>query len=193
MLFSSSLVFPCLSMAFGKRSQRGRSLVELRGNLSVHLYICPPLPHPISFGAHSYPNSAKHPEQEFGTIMIKRLILCQYRANIDIQHTKCLSPVIWSTHEPRLLAIGNEMFWNKNEYKDHCDTVFSNVSQMNWNKAGYTTTLVACGWAGAMMEKVTGAFGQEQWAQNAQKRRKSKMEIDGRTDGRTDMAWCRVA
>ena len=30
------------------------------------------------------------------------------------------------------------------------------------NKAGYTATLVACGGAGAVMEKVTGAFGQEQ-------------------------------
>ena len=29
------------------------------------------------------------------------------------------------------------------------------------NKAGYTATLVACGWAGAVME-VTGAFRQEQ-------------------------------
>ena len=29
-------------------------------------------------------------------------------------------------------------------------------------KAGYTATLVACGWAGATMEKVTGEFGQEQ-------------------------------
>ena len=29
------------------------------------------------------------------------------------------------------------------------------------NKAGYTATLVACGWAGAVIEKVTGAFGQE--------------------------------
>ena len=28
-------------------------------------------------------------------------------------------------------------------------------------KEGYTATLVASGWAGAMMEKVTGAFGQE--------------------------------
>ena len=32
------------------------------------------------------------------------------------------------------------------------------------NKAGYTATLVACGWAGAVVEKVTG----EQWAQNVQ-------------------------
>ena len=30
------------------------------------------------------------------------------------------------------------------------------------NKARYTDTLVACGWAGAVMEKVTGAFGREQ-------------------------------
>ena len=30
------------------------------------------------------------------------------------------------------------------------------------NKARYTATLVACGWAGAVIEKVTGAFGQEQ-------------------------------
>ena len=29
------------------------------------------------------------------------------------------------------------------------------------NKAGYTATLVACGWAGAVQEKVTGASGQE--------------------------------
>ena len=27
------------------------------------------------------------------------------------------------------------------------------------NKAGYMATLVACGWAGIVMEKVTGAFG----------------------------------
>ena len=29
------------------------------------------------------------------------------------------------------------------------------------NKAGYSASLVACGWAGAVMEKVTRAFGQE--------------------------------
>ena len=32
------------------------------------------------------------------------------------------------------------------------------------NKAGYTATPVACGWAGAIFE-VTRAFGQEQWSQ----------------------------
>ena len=29
------------------------------------------------------------------------------------------------------------------------------------NKAGYTATPVACGWAGAVIENVTRAFGQE--------------------------------
>ena len=43
------------------------------------------------------------------------------------------------------------------------------------NKAGYTATPVACGWAGAV-QKVTRAFGQEQWAQKAQKHRKSKSQ-----------------
>ena len=42
------------------------------------------------------------------------------------------------------------------------------------NKAGYTATLVACGWAGAVLEKVTRASGQEPYAQKAKKRRKSK-------------------
>ena len=36
------------------------------------------------------------------------------------------------------------------------------------NKAGYTATLVACGWAGVVLEKVTTASGQEK-AQNAEK------------------------
>ena len=30
------------------------------------------------------------------------------------------------------------------------------------NKAGYTVTPVGCGWAGAVLEKVSRAFGQEQ-------------------------------
>ena len=42
------------------------------------------------------------------------------------------------------------------------------------NKAGYTAILVACGWAGAVLEKVTMASGQVPFAQKAQKRRKSK-------------------
>ena len=39
--------------------------------------------------------------------------------------------------------------------------VFCDVIRMKMNKAGYTATLVACGWAGAVIEKVTGAFGQK--------------------------------
>ena len=42
------------------------------------------------------------------------------------------------------------------------------------NKAGYTATLIVCGWAGAMLEKVTWASGHEPYAQKAQKRRESK-------------------
>ena len=32
---------------------------------------------------------------------------------------------------------------------------------LSLNKAGYRATLVACGWAGAVLEKVTRASGQE--------------------------------
>ena len=41
------------------------------------------------------------------------------------------------------------------------------------NKAGYTATLVTCSWAEAVLEKVTRAFGQEPFAQRAQKHRRS--------------------
>ena len=46
----------------------------------------------------------------------------------------------------------------------------TNTVTQEQNKAGYTATLVACGLAGAVKEKVIGAFGQERRAQNAQKR-----------------------
>ena len=52
-------------------------------------------------------------------------------------------------------------------------------------KAGYMVTLVGCRLAGTVMEKVTGAFGQEQWAHNAQKRQRSKMGTDSWTDGQS--------
>ena len=42
------------------------------------------------------------------------------------------------------------------------------------NKAGYTATPVACGWAGAIIE-VTPSFGQEQVGQKPQKNKKSKV------------------
>ena len=50
------------------------------------------------------------------------------------------------------------------------------------NKAGYTATLVACGWAGALLGKVTMATGQELYAPKAQKYRKSKKGTDRPTD-----------
>ena len=34
-------------------------------------------------------------------------------------------------------------------------------NDLNDNKAGYTAIAVACGWAGSVLEKVTGAFWQE--------------------------------
>ena len=58
------------------------------------------------------------------------------------------------------------------------------------NKAGYTATPVACGWAGAIIE-VSGTFGQEQKGQTPNNA--EKVKCDGRTDERTDKAGCRVA
>ena len=48
------------------------------------------------------------------------------------------------------------------------------------NKAGYTATPVACGWAGAIFE-VSWPFGQERWGQKNQK----SSVTDRRTDGPT--------
>ena len=45
-------------------------------------------------------------------------------------------------------------------------------SRKKENKAGYTATLVMYGWAGAVLEKVTRAYGQEPYAQGAHKRQK---------------------
>ena len=56
------------------------------------------------------------------------------------------------------------------------------------NKAGYTATLVACGWAGAVLEKVTRASWQEPYAQKAQKRQKSEKGTDQPTDRPTDQS-----
>ena len=58
------------------------------------------------------------------------------------------------------------------------------------NKAGYAATLVACGWAAAVLGKVTRASWKEPYAQKAQKRQKSKK---GTTNRQTDIAVCRVA
>ena len=53
------------------------------------------------------------------------------------------------------------------------------------NKAGYTATLVACGWAGAIFE-VLWSLWQEQWGHRTQKKQTEKVKCDGRTDGPTD-------
>ena len=55
----------------------------------------------------------------------------------------------------------------------HVGTGFVEVKTRE-NKAGYTATLVACEWAGAVLEKVTRASRQEPYAQKSQKRGKSK-------------------
>ena len=65
------------------------------------------------------------------------------------------------------------------------------------NKAGYTATEVACGWAGAIFE-VTRPFGQEQWGQKNKILKKSevwptKRPTDRPTDQSTDKAGCRIA
>ena len=88
--------------------------------------------------------------------------------------------------------------------KSHLTKVFSankcrlmkSASTFNKNKAGYTATLFACGWAGAVLEKVTRASGQEPYAQKAQKRKKKKVKrgpTDRLTDRQTDIAGFRVA
>jgi len=43
-----------------------------------------------------------------------------------------------------------------------------------FNKAGYTATPVASGWAGAIFE-VTRGFGKEQYGQRIQKHKKGKV------------------
>ena len=59
--------------------------------------------------------------------------------------------------------------------------------------AGYTASLVACGRAGAVLEKVTRASGQEPYAQTAQKRRKSTKGTDQLIDRPTNIGGCRIA
>ena len=57
------------------------------------------------------------------------------------------------------------------------------------NKAGYTATEVACGWAGATFE-VTGRRGQEQWG--ARNKIIKKVKCDQPTDRPTDRRTKRV-
>ena len=64
---------------------------------------------------------------------------------------------------------------------DELMQLLSNAELKKKNKAGYTATLVAWGWAGAVLEKVTRASGQEPYAQKAQKRQKSNKSSKNRT------------
>ena len=61
------------------------------------------------------------------------------------------------------------------------------TSYLKKNKAGYTATPVAYGWAGAVIVKVTRAFGRERYAQKAQKGRKSEKGTNQPTDQSTDI------
>ena len=64
----------------------------------------------------------------------------------------------------------------------------------NKNKAGYTATPVACGWAGAIFE-VTRPFGQEHWGHKNEITKKVKRDqpTNRPTDRQTNKAGCRVA
>ena len=60
------------------------------------------------------------------------------------------------------------------------------------NKAGYTATKVACGWAGAVTERANQVFGQVQLCKNRPKT-PNKAKRERRTDGPTDRAGYEVA
>ena len=66
-----------------------------------------------------------------------------------------------------------------------CVRPFEQISDEQENKAGYTATTAACGWAGAVFE-VNKASRQEQLGQRPQKHEKYMWP----TDGRTDKAGC---
>ena len=69
------------------------------------------------------------------------------------------------------------------------------------NKAGYTATSVACGWAGAVIELLEhlGKSGEAKDRKNIKKVKwgptdqPTDLLTDQRTDGRTDKAGCTVA
>ena len=54
------------------------------------------------------------------------------------------------------------------------DSNTAQYSGLTRNKAGYTATLVACGWAGAIFE-LTRAFGLAQYGQRIKIKKKSKV------------------
>ena len=78
-----------------------------------------------------------------------------------------------------------------------CNPIISGISPkglctIKINKAGYTDTPVASGWAGAIFD-VDRAFGHEQLAKyrkNIKKQSKMDGPMDRQTDGRTDKTKC---
>ena len=64
-------------------------------------------------------------------------------------------------------------------------------SETKENKAGYTATEVACGWAGAIFE-VTRPFRQQQWGQRSKIIKESKMGTNQPTNQPTDGRTKRV-
>ena len=93
-------------------------------------------------------------------------------------------PISW-----HLSSIEFHVEFNLNVY-----TSFTSCNNGLWrtNKAGYTATEVACGWAGAIFE-VTRPFGQERWCQKHKIIKKSKVWPTNRpTDRPTDRRTKRV-
>ena len=62
------------------------------------------------------------------------------------------------------------------DHKKRCNALQGRKS----NKAGYMATLVACGWAGAVLEKVTRASGQEPYTKKLKNAKEVKMEPTSR-------------
>ena len=60
------------------------------------------------------------------------------------------------------------------------------------NKAGYTATLVACGWAGAVMEKVTGELGRSSELKTLKNAKKVKWGPNDRPTDRPTNGQSRV-
>ena len=105
--------------------------------------------------------------------------------------------IYWMKNRPKLSIHAKKWF--------HCtdtrDWVFPNNcykgNRIHRNKARYTATEVACGWAGAIFE-VTRPFWQKQWGQKNKTIKKSKMWptgwlTDQLTNQWTEKMGCRVA
>ena len=81
--------------------------------------------------------------------------------NFDDSLYVTLSEVDFSTHEKKN---SSPLVYKVAKIPLSYDPRSPKIYSVNGNKAGYTATLVACGWAGAVLEKVTRAYGQEPYA-----------------------------